>query len=42
MDLLVNNKRSSGLKASYVDLSDVAALEGAIGPDTRLVWVQAV
>jgi cystathionine beta-lyase/cystathionine gamma-synthase len=33
-------KRSSGLQASYVDLSDAAALEGAIRPDTRLVWVE--
>src|ERR1700736_2880078 len=33
-------KRSSGLKATYVDLSDAAALEGAIRPDTRLVWVE--
>jgi cystathionine gamma-lyase len=33
-------KRSSGLKATYVDLSDADALEGAIRPDTRLVWVE--
>jgi cystathionine beta-lyase/cystathionine gamma-synthase len=33
-------KRSSGLKATYVDLSDAAALEGAIRLDTRLVWVE--
>ena len=33
-------KRSSGLKATYVDLSDAAALEAAIRPDTHLVWVE--
>jgi cystathionine gamma-lyase len=33
-------KRSSGLLASYVDLSDAAALEAAIRPDTRLVWIE--
>jgi cystathionine gamma-lyase len=33
-------KRSAGLRVSYVDLSDAAALETAIRPDTRLVWVE--
>jgi cystathionine gamma-lyase len=33
-------KRSAGLQVSYVDLSDAAALETAIRPDTRLVWVE--
>jgi cystathionine gamma-lyase len=33
-------KRSAGLRVSYVDLSDAAALEGAVRPDTRLVWVE--
>ena len=33
-------KRSSGLAVSYVDLSDLAALEAAIRPDTRLIWVE--
>src|SRR5215469_4197251 len=33
-------KRSAGLQASYVDLLDAAALEAAIRPDTRLVWVE--
>jgi cystathionine gamma-lyase len=33
-------KRSSGLRASYVDLSDAAALETVIRPDTRLIWVE--
>jgi cystathionine gamma-lyase len=33
-------RRSSGLQATYVDLSDIAALEAAIRPDTRLIWVE--
>ncbi len=33
-------RRSSGLDMSYVDLSDLAALEAAIRPDTRLIWVE--
>ena len=33
-------KRSAGLDATYIDLSDTAALEAAIRPDTRLVWVE--
>jgi len=33
-------KRSAGLNTTYVDLSDTAALEAAIRPDTRLVWVE--
>jgi cystathionine gamma-lyase len=33
-------KRSAGLQVSYVDLSDADALETAIRPDTRLVWVE--
>src|SRR4051812_32590221 len=33
-------ERSSGLKASYVDLRDRAALEGAIRPETRMIWVE--
>src|SRR5436190_3908925 len=33
-------KRSAGLKASYVDLTDVGALESAIRPNTRLIWVE--
>ncbi len=32
--------RSAGLAFSYVDLSDVAALEKAIRGDTRLVWIE--
>jgi cystathionine gamma-lyase len=33
-------KRSANLDVSFVDLSDPAALEGALGPDTRLIWVE--
>jgi cystathionine gamma-lyase len=33
-------KRSAGHSVSFVDLSDVAALEAAIRPETRLVWVE--
>jgi cystathionine gamma-lyase len=32
--------RSAGLTASYVDLTNAEALETAIRPDTRLVWVE--
>jgi cystathionine gamma-lyase len=34
-------KRSAGHRVSFVDLTDSAALEAAIGPDTRLVWVES-
>lgn len=33
-------KLSAGLTFSYVDLSDADALEPAITPDTRMVWVE--
>ena len=33
-------KRSMGLEASYLDLTDAGALEAAIRPNTRLVWVE--
>ncbi|MGH8133803.1 MAG: trans-sulfuration enzyme family protein [Steroidobacteraceae bacterium] len=33
-------KRSAGHRVSFVDLTDSAALEASIGPDTRLVWVE--
>ncbi|HEY2808466.1 MAG TPA: cystathionine gamma-synthase [Steroidobacteraceae bacterium] len=33
-------KRSAGHSVSFVDLSDVAALDAAIRPETRLVWVE--
>ena len=33
-------KRSAGLEFSFVDLTDLAAFEAAIGPRTRMVWVE--
>jgi len=33
-------RRSAGLEFSFVDLADVAAVEAAIGPTTRLIWVE--
>ena len=33
-------KRSAGHDVSFVDLTDTAALEAAIRPNTRLVWVE--
>src|SRR3954471_1799167 len=33
-------KRSAGIEASYVDLTDVGALESALRPTTRLIWVE--
>jgi cystathionine gamma-lyase len=33
-------KRSAGLRVSFVDLSDPAALAPALRPDTRIVWVE--
>jgi cystathionine gamma-lyase len=33
-------KRSAGHSVSFVDLTEAAALEAAIRPDTRLVWVE--
>jgi cystathionine gamma-lyase len=33
-------KRSAGHSVSFVDLSDAAALEAAIRPQTRLIWVE--
>jgi cystathionine gamma-lyase len=33
-------KRSAGLGVTYLDLSDVSALEQAIRPNTRLIWVE--
>jgi cystathionine gamma-lyase len=33
-------KRSAGHTVSFVDLSDPGALEAALRPDTRLVWVE--
>src|ERR1700741_3293615 len=33
-------KRSAGHAVSFVDLTDLAALEAALRPDTRLIWVE--
>ncbi|GAB3754035.1 cystathionine gamma-synthase [Lysobacter olei] len=33
-------RRTAGLDFSWVDLSDVAAFEAAIRPDTKLVWIE--
>ena len=33
-------KRSSGLQFAFVDMSDVKAIEAAIRPNTRLIWVE--
>jgi cystathionine gamma-lyase len=33
-------ERSAGLAVSYVDLRDRAALEAAIRPETRMIWVE--
>jgi len=33
-------KRSAGLAFSFVDLTDVAAFEAAISPETRMVWIE--
>jgi len=33
-------KRSAGLECSFVDLSNLAAFEAAITPNTRMVWVE--
>src|SRR5690606_33782138 len=33
-------RRSAGLDFSFVDLTDPAAFEAAIGPKTKLVWIE--
>ena len=33
-------KRSAGLETSYLDPADVSALDAAIQPNTRLVWIE--
>jgi cystathionine gamma-lyase len=33
-------KRSAGLEFSFVDLTDAAALEAAIKPNTKLIWAE--
>lgn len=32
--------RSAGLKFDYVDLADISAIESAINPETRMIWVE--
>ena len=34
-------RRSAGLDFSFVDMSDLAALEAAIRPDTKMIWVES-
>jgi cystathionine gamma-lyase len=34
-------KRSAGLTVSFVDLGDLAAVEAAIGPSTRMIWAES-
>jgi cystathionine gamma-lyase len=33
-------KRSAGLQVSFVDLTDMSALEAAVRPNTRMIWVE--
>jgi cystathionine gamma-lyase len=33
-------KRSAGLTFSFVDMGDVAAIEAAITPETKMIWVE--
>ncbi|SFJ46473.1 PLP-dependent aspartate aminotransferase family protein [Caulobacter sp. UNC279MFTsu5.1] len=33
-------KRSAGLTFSFVDMGDLAAIEAAITPETRMIWVE--
>ena len=33
-------RRSAGIEVTYVDLTDAEALEGAIRPSTRLIWIE--
>ncbi|MGO4781365.1 aminotransferase class I/II-fold pyridoxal phosphate-dependent enzyme, partial [Lysobacter sp. 2RAB21] len=33
-------RRSAGLDFSWVDLSDAAAFEAAIRPETKLMWIE--
>ncbi|MGR4865500.1 trans-sulfuration enzyme family protein [Caulobacter sp. LARHSG274] len=33
-------RRSAGLEFSFVDMGDVAAIEAAIRPNTRMIWVE--
>ena len=33
-------RRSAGLSFSFVDMSDSAAIEGALAPNTKMIWVE--
>jgi cystathionine beta-lyase/cystathionine gamma-synthase len=33
-------KQSAGIETTYVDLTDAKALEGAIRPNTKLIWIE--
>lgn len=33
-------KRSAGLRVSFVDFRDLEAIESAIRPDTRMIWIE--
>jgi cystathionine beta-lyase/cystathionine gamma-synthase len=33
-------ERSAGIETTYIDLSDAGALESAIRPNTRLIWIE--
>lgn len=33
-------KRSAGLEASYIDLTNVSLLKGAVRPTTKMVWIE--
>ncbi|MCP5092944.1 MAG: cystathionine beta-lyase, partial [Gammaproteobacteria bacterium] len=33
-------KRSAGLEFSFIDMTDLAAVEGAFRDDTRMVWIE--
>ena len=34
-------KRSAGLSVTFADFTDLAAVEAAIGPETRMLWVES-
>ena len=34
-------RRSAGLRFTFVDLTNLAALEAAIEPDTRMIWIES-
>jgi cystathionine gamma-lyase len=33
-------RRSAGLQITYVDLTDLSAIEAAVRPETRMIWVE--